>query len=491
MDDSSTMAQAQVQARTSASPLVVDMDGALIRTDMLFEAFAAGLFQRPLATLLALGSLLKGRAAFKSRIAALGVVDVESLPEREALVSYLEQQSDAGREIHLVSAGAREHVEAVAERFGVFASAQGSTPGDNLKGARKAEALAERFPGGYAYVGDSRADAAVWKMADTIGLAGARPDVARAARRLGKPVEFEDRSSGAVLAPWRRALRPQQWAKNLLVFVPLILGHQFTNLRTDLAVLAGFACLCVVASATYLVNDLADLAADRRHPTKRSRPLASGALSISHALIAILPMMLTALGAAFWLSPAFGAGLLAYTLLTLAYSMRLKRIVMLDVTVLGCLYAVRLVMGQALVGGEQSVWLLTFSMFFFASLALTKRHSEIESRAASGSGATQIKGRGYRTTDAPLTLATGVSFSASAILIVVIYLTSEAFPSGLYAHPQRLWATPILIQLWLSRVWLLAHRGEMHEDPVAFALHDKASLMLGAALAIDVVSAVM
>jgi 4-hydroxybenzoate polyprenyltransferase len=472
-----------------APPLVVDMDGTLIRTDMLFEGLVASLFQRPWATLVALFALIRGRAAFKTRIARLAAVDIEALPARDELVDFLRRERGQGREVHLVSASAQDHVDAVAARFALFSSAEGSGPKVNLKGQQKALRLAERFPAGFAYVGDSRADKAIWRSATAIGIAGATPAVARAAKGIGKRVEFEAVGSRLALGPFWRALRPQQWAKNLLIFVPAGLSHQVTDPRTDLYLLVGFLCLSLMASATYLVNDLADLTADRRHQSKRRRPLASGELAISHSLLAVVPLAAVSLGVAFWLSPQFAGWLGVYAATTLAYSMRLKRIVMLDVTVLAFLYTLRIVIGGVIAGADQSVWLLAFSMFFFASLALTKRHSEIVASAMAG--ALDLKGRGYRTTDAPLTLATGVSFSAAAILIVVIYLTDSAFPSGLYGHPERLWATPIVIQLWLARLWLLAHRGEMQEDPVAFALTDRYSLMLGLALALDVFLAVM
>ena len=330
---------------------------------------------------------------------------------------------------------------------------------------------------------------AVWRKAASIGVAGASRAVAASARRLDKPVEIELDTGSTSLRAWRKGLRLHQWSKNILVFVPLVLAHELTDVWAWAKVLTGFLCMGIMASATYLVNDLADLSSDRRHRSKQFRPLASGALPIRSALLVIGPMIVVSLGVMAWLSPAAALCLVVYAGFTLSYSLRLKRVAMLDITILGLLYTIRLIMGQILAAAPGSTWLLTFSMFFFCSMALTKRHSEIE--VASASGLTELRGRGYRVKDAPLTLSMGVAFSAASILIVVLYLTGEAFPSGLYRHPHRLWVVPILLHLWLARVWLLAHRGEMNDDPVAFALRDRFSILLGVVLGATFVAAVI
>ena len=490
MDDAAVRPSKLVKrARSGAAPLVVDLDGTLLKTDTLYESFVAAVFNRPLDAVLALPRLLRGRAAFKARLREVADLDIEGLPLRETLVEHLTAERGQGRKIHLVSAADHAVVTAVAERVGLFTSAQGSEGEVNLKGEAKARYLEDRFPEGFAYVGDSRADVAVWRRASIIGVAGASKGVALAARRLGKPVEIDLDTGSTRLRAWRKALRLQQWSKNLLVFVPLILAHELTDIWAWAKVLTGFLCMGVMASATYLVNDLGDLSSDRRHRSKRLRPLASGALPIQSALLAIVPMIAISLGVMAWLSPPAALCLMVYAGFTLSYSLRLKRVVMLDVTILGLLYTIRLIMGQILAGSAESTWLLTFSMLFFCSMALTKRHSEIEVAAAAG--LTELRGRGYQVKDAPLTLSMGIAFSAASILIVVIYLTDEAFPSGLYHHPHRLWVVPVLLHLWLARVWILAHRGEMNDDPVAFALRDRYSLLLGAALGATFLAAVI
>jgi 4-hydroxybenzoate polyprenyltransferase/phosphoserine phosphatase len=467
-------------------PLVVDMDGTLLRTDVLYEGIAAAFAKRPIQTIMAFLLLVGGRAPFKRRIAELAQLDVSSLPAREDLVNWLAEEKARGRALHLVSAGEEAVVRAVADRFGLFDDAQGSDGRRNLRGSRKAEELRRRFPDGFAYAGDSSADLKVWREARGIVLAGARLSVARKAAGLG-PIErrFEDPKRG--LRVWRKALRMQQWAKNHLVFAPLFLAGSFADPAALAMAAAGFVLLGLTASGTYLVNDLADLAADRRHRSKRARPFASGALGVEKGLVAAPLLIVGGLVAAFVLKPEFGFALAAYLVTTLTYSFRLKSIPFLDVAALAGLYTLRLVIGATLINAPVSEWLLTFSAFFFFSLSLAKRHVEIAHATAAG----KVPGRGYRVEDAPLTLAFGVASGFASIQILVTYLIEDAFPSGVYDAPHWLWAAPVLISLWVMRIWLLAHRGELDDDPVAFALRDKASYALGLLLACAFAAAVI
>lgn len=287
---------------------------------------------------------------------------------------------------------------------------------------------------------------------------------------------------------WLRALRAHQWAKNLLVFAPLALGGVAAlKIPAILSVIGLFVCMSALASGTYLINDLADLRSDRRHRSKKHRPLASGAISVRTGAIVALALIMAGLIGSVLISRAAAAGLMAYLLLTLAYSMRLKRSPILDVTVLGVLYSLRLLIGAAAAQTTASVWLLTFALFFFVSLSLAKRHSEIV--AAKAAAQTILPGRGYLVEDGPVTLGLGISAAVASVLIVVLYLTDEAFPSGVYAHPVFLWAVPLMLHLWVSRIWLLAHRGQMDDDPVAFAVRDKTSLLVAALLALALLAA--
>ena len=471
-------------------PLVVDLDFTLLRTDSLWEQFIALLFRKPLAALAALAALPAGRARFKARVVDLGGVDPAALPYRQELVDYLRRQKDGGRGVHLATAADRRVAEAVAAHMGLFDSVEASDGNHNLKGAGKAERLALRFPSGFVYAGDHAADLKVWARASGVILAGVRPSLERRARALGKPIEAQFARTPVGFKVWRKAMRLHQWAKNVLVFVPLLLAHRYRDLNADRLALTAFIAMGLVASATYLINDLADLASDRRHAVKSKRPFASGALTITDGVAAIAALLAGGFGLALATSPLLVDGLGAYAILTLAYTFRLKRVALLDVATLGLLYTTRIVIGAVVIGSPLSVWLLTFSMFFFFSISLAKRYAEIfalSARAPSGF----IAGRGYRADDGPAVLALGVGASTASVLIVVIYLTNEAFPSGVYHHPNWLWVAPFLLMLWVGRVWLLAGRGELDEDPVAFALRDRFSWALAAPLLLAFARAVI
>jgi 4-hydroxybenzoate polyprenyltransferase len=418
------------EPQTTAKPLVVDMDGTLIATDVLAEGVIAGFFAKPFSTLSAFPLLLRGRAHFKRRIAAIDAADIEAAPLRVDVVEWLQGEKARGRALHLVSAADETLAKRVADRVCVFDTVQGSRDGENLKSGRKAAALKKRFPEGYVYAGDSRADLPVWKGAAGIVTVAARAGLKRRVRAMPVPVEREFAAPPGGLGVWRRALRMHQWSKNLLVFVPLMLSGSFRDPQAILAAIAAFALLSIAASGTYLLNDLADLGADRRHRSKHTRPLASGAIPVQYGAIAALAMIAGTLLVAGLISPPAAAVLATYLVVTLSYSFHFKRTPFLDVFLLGVLYTLRLVLGSAVLQITYSEWLLSFAMMFFFSLSLAKRHVEV---AASPSG--PIRGRGYRAEDAPLTLAFGVASTIGSVLIMISYLMEEAFPSGLYATP--------------------------------------------------------
>lgn len=461
-------------------PLVVDLDNTLVLTDTLDEQAAQALFRRSNLLLRAIVNLTHGRAAFKAALACENDPSLSNLPLREDLLAWLREQAARGREIHLCSAANQKIVDAIAARIGIFRSAKGSDRA-NLKGDHKADYLKQAFPDGFVYAGDSSADLSVWRAASGIVLAGASPSVAKAARNLGKPVEAEFFNVPLTLRERLKTLRVHHWSKNFLIFVPLILGHAWTDPGAILATLAGLACLLLLTSATYLLNDIADLDADRQHLSKRRRAIASGKWSIRSALLLASTAIVIAFAGALTLSPAFALALAIYLALTLAYSFGLKRIPLLDTLIIGILFTIRLVMGIALLGQPYSEWLLAFSMFFFVSLAVAKRHAEIV--GAEAAGRRELAGRGYRVEDGALTLVVGGATAAASLLIMVLFLVEEVFRRNAYDNPMILWGVPLALSIWIGRIWLLAHRGEMSDDPVSFALRDRTSLALGAAVA--------
>lgn len=468
-------------------PLVVDMDGTLLRTDTLYESFIAVIFSRPVDAFAASASLFTGGvAAYKRRLADLTDLDCETLPLRETLVEYLRAEVGRGRPVHLATAADRSIAEAVAARLEFFASVHASENGHNLKGSNKAALLRERFPQGFVYAGDSGADLAVWKHSAGAVVVSSDEGLLRRVREGGTPIERVFAAPSGGLRAWVKAARPHQWAKNALVMVPVVLGFHTLTARDALSAVAAMGLLCLLASLTYLLNDLADLAADRRHWSKSKRPFASAALPVERGLVAAAVGIPLLVGLGFWISLGTGLCLLAYLALTLAYSFGLKRIPMLDVTVIAALFTLRLALGMTAAGQTWAPWLLTFSMFFFFSLAIAKRHTELLRAAETGSGHSEdgkVHGRGYHVEDNDVTLAFGVGASIASIVILVLYLMDEVFVRAQYAHPQWLWLAPVAVFLWTTRIWLLSHRGQMTDDPVIFALKDRISLALGAVLA--------
>lgn len=483
------VAQASRDAPRS-SPLVVDLDGTLLKIDTLYETFASAFFRRPIATLGAVPVLLfRGIAKFKQRLSAIAPLEAETLPVRPELVEFLEEQRQEGRSVHLATAADQAIAERVAAELGLFDTVHASDGERNLKASRKAAHLTETFPEGFVYAGDCPADLAVWRRASAAIVISSNPSLERRVRADGILVERTFSHARPRLRDWAKAARPHQWSKNGLVLAPLALGWTQLDLQGALTALAALGLICVMASLTYFINDIADLPADRRHWSKRNRPFASGAVPARDGLLAAGLGIPLALALGFLLSPTVGALLSAYLVVTLSYSFGLKRVPMLDTLIIASLFTLRVMLGAAAAELPISAWLITFSMFFFFSLAIAKRHTELLRAAPNASGL--IAGRGYHVEDREVTLVFGITASMASVLILVIYLVEEVFARGVYAHPQWLWVTPGAIFLWTSRVWLLSHRGLMNDDPVVFALRDRISLVLGAVAAGALVLAIL
>jgi 4-hydroxybenzoate polyprenyltransferase len=328
--------------------------------------------------------------------------------------------------------------------------------------------------GGFDYVGDARADLPVWAAARHAIVVGG-PRLVRAAGQVAR-VERVFAPPPRAPALWR-ALRLHQWAKNLLLFLPLLAAHQVGNGAQLLAAGLAFLAFGLTASAVYLLNDLLDLSADRRHPSKCRRPFAAGTLPLAWGLL-LAPLLL--LGAAaisgLWLPAPFGAVLVGYFLLTSAYSFALKRLPILDVMTLAALYTLRVIAGAAAVAIWPSFWLLAFSLFLFLSLALVKRYAELDGLQARGE--LTAAGRGWQVADLPLIGGLGAASGMAAVLVLALYIDSEP-ARRLYQLPEALWLLTPLLLYWVSRLWFKTHRGEMHDDPVVFALRDRVSLGIG------------
>jgi len=465
--------------RTSiAVPLVLDLDGTVVRSNLLVETALVFARRHPLRAFMLLIWLIQGRAVLKQKLAAAALLEVDTLPLNQQLLAHAQAQAALGREVFIATAADSFIAERVAERIPFAAGVIASDGRLNLKGAAKAQALTSRFPDGFEYAGDARADIAVWRVATSAIVVEASPSLAHAAASVTSVTHVFPRPSR--LKPLLKSLRPHQWAKNGLVFVPLILSARLTQFEPLIATLIAFVAMNLVASATYIVNDLFDLPDDRRHWSKSRRPLASGDLPLLTGLGVALVGLLLGFGLALIAGPAVAAGILAYAVITLAYSFGLKRKPIIDAFTLAALFTLRIGIGIAASGAPPSPWLLVFSMFLFASLSFAKRHTEVA--GVIKRGGTDIRGRGYQIVDLPLILALGVSTGMCAVFIMVMYIIDDAFRQSFYGDTLWLWGFPIILFLFISRVWLMCQREQMHDDPVAFAVRDRPSLVLGFAL---------
>jgi len=460
------------EPRDSRLPLVVDLDGTLILTDTLWESTLGACRQDPM-TLFSLPLWLRaGKANLKHELAKRAEIDIPGMPWNLPVLNWLNDQHASGRRLFLATGSDTHYARRVMEHLGIFEDVLASADGHNMTGENKRAALVARFgEGGYDYAGNSRDDLAVWRSAHQ-AIAVHLP------QRLEKQVTIEiahkfERPEANWRA-WPKALRLHQWLKNLLLFLPLLASH---NLQPDIWIKAalGYLAFGLCASSVYLLNDLLDLAHDRHHPRKRQRPFASGRLPLIEGIFVTPCLGTAALGLAYALSPPFALVLLGYYALTLVYSFLLKRIAMLDVMTLAGLYMVRILAGAALTNIVPSFWLMSFALFFFLCLASLKRYIELVDLRARQERKT--KGRGYSVDDAPLVASQGAAAGHVAVLVLALYINSHEV-WDLYREPRWLWGICVLLLYWLNRSWWLAHRGKLHDDPVAYAFSDRASRVI-------------
>ncbi|MEZ5753027.1 MAG: UbiA family prenyltransferase [Paracoccaceae bacterium] len=458
--------------RATTPILVVDLDGTLIRSDMLYESFWAGFARDWTTPFTAIGALIRGRAALKAELARAAAPDIATLPYNPEVIELVTDWRARGGRTALVTAADSRLAGLVADHLGIFDETHASDGTRNLKGAEKAALLDQQFgPGGYVYVGDSTADLAVWaRAADAITV-----DAPQGLRRKVEALHPTARHLGAPASTNRallNAMRPHQWLKNLLVLFPVIAAHGFTPVMIAQSVIAFFA-FSLVASSVYLLNDLLDIRSDRAHPRKRMRPMASGALKLQRGMMMIPILLFAGLVLSLFLPAAFLVVLTAYYLLTIAYSLWLKRQPIIDIVTLAALYTLRVMAGGAATELELSVWMLAFSVFLFLSLAAVKRQAELvdlETR-----GADKTSGRGYRVGDLATVSQMATASGFVSVLVLMLYL-NEPTVRHQYSQPAYLWGAGLALIFWISRTVLLTARGQMHDDPIVFAARDKVSL---------------
>jgi 4-hydroxybenzoate polyprenyltransferase len=451
-------------------PLVIDLDGTLIKSDLLIETAFHAMGTSAARSFEALSRWRKGRAQLKKFLADSDI-NFSSLPYDPAVLAVAGEAVDAGRQVYLASGSDEKLVQAVANHLGIFSGWFASDGSTNLSGEAKAQCLVSAFgAGGFDYVGNSAKDLAIWA-------------VCRKRFAIRVPAGVRDRlvaidpdaevlpHDRAGLATWARLLRVHQWTKNVLVLVPLLTSHNF-NIGAILHALGAMVAFSLCASGVYILNDLADLDADRSHPTKRNRPLAAGEISLSHGLILVPTLILASLLLAAGISTTFLVVLGGYLLLTTAYTFFLKRRVIVDVVSLATLYTLRVVAGGEAIGVVVSEWLLGFSIFIFMSLALIKRYVELSQRQKLS--LPDPPNRNYRTSDLPIIAALAAASAFNAITLFALYLSSDVV-HRLYRHPQFLWLICPILMYWTSRALMIAHRDAMNDDPIVFSLKDRVS----------------
>lgn len=462
-------------------PLVVDLDGTLIHADLFVEGALRYLLSSPFNFLRLARWMLSGRAVAKAQLARAAPCSPADLPYDDRVLAWVIEERALGRTIVLATASDQAEATAIADHLALFDAVLASDGNVNLKAKYKAERLGKEFPAGFSYLGNSLADVSVWAGAKAVAVANAPRSLERIVVRRYTVEQVFPKTRNSVRS-LIKAMRPQQWAKNFLVFIPLLVGQGWLDPAAWRGAAIAFLALSAAASSVYLVNDAADIDADRRHYRKRHRPFASGRLSpviglaASAGLLAI-GLTLAHFNGAFWL-------VLTYLVASTTYTFWLKRKMLVDVFLLAGLYMVRVLIGGVAASSinnyTASSWLLAFCCFFFLSLALVKRATEVDAVAAKGGG--DVARRGYRGSDGPTLKAMGIASSFVASLVLALYLQSDRVVAR-YNEPFLLWTLPAAIVYWQCRIWLMADRGEVHDDPLVFAIRDRISWVVGAIVA--------
>jgi len=474
------------RSQDEAIPLAVDLDGTLIAGDLLWEGVFLLLRRNPLYLFMMPIWLMRGPAVLKQAIAMRVDIDPAALAYREELIQRLRREHAKGRSIVLATGSPRKFADAIAAHLGLFDAVMATDGTENLTSGRKRAALIAAYgDGGFDYAGNSRHDVKVFDAARKALVVA--PD--RKAARWQAEHDCELMPHPRVgLRVILKMLRAHQWLKNTLIAVPVVLAHQYFNERMLVDCLLAFISFSASASAIYILNDFFDLALDRRHQSKRNRPFASGALSIPFGLCAMAVLLATSVVTACFLPLAFSAVLAVYLIATTAYSLAMKRMLLVDVLTLAGLYTVRIVAGAMATGVNVSFWLLAFSIFFFLSLALVKRYVEL--RSSPLLPGERVAGRGYRVEDQEIIAQAGMASAFSSALVLALYVDSAAVRE-LYPMPWMVWPLAPIVLYLTMRVWILARRDEMHDDPVVFIIRDWRSQLMVAIGAVMLVLAGM
>jgi 4-hydroxybenzoate polyprenyltransferase len=452
--------------------LCVDLDGTLVSTDLVWESAVSAVRRHPRALFRLPLWLLRGRAYFKQQLAAVSAVDFATLPYRSEVLAFVDRERQCGRPVVLTTAADHSLGEGVSRHLGLFSEVMASDGVTNLDGTVRAASLTGRFGrGNFDYVGDSRADIPCWESAGVaISVLPDRNDF-----QLPYLLRLDEAApSRSPFAAVLAALRPHQWAKNLLMLVPALAAHRL-DVATGVALFVAVLTMSLSASGGYVLNDLLDVTADRQHVTKRNRPFASGRLSLAAGVWLIFATWLVGFGlAALMLPGAYTLMLVGYLVATVTYSIRLKTEPVLDVVVLAGLYVLRVVAGGVATGVPVSNWLLAFTLFISLSLAFLKRFIEVNAIETGG----EIPGRAYIASDAFWLHSAGLCSAFLGVLVLAIYATNADLVR-LYSNPDRLLLICPLLLYWATRTWFKAHRRQLHDDPVIAVARDPSTYVVG------------
>lgn len=451
--------------------LVVDLDGTLLKSNMLYESFWSAFALRLDTPFKSMTKLLCGKAALKSYLASAATIDIASLPYDNEVIKYINDYRAKGGKVALITATNHLLAEKIANHLNIFDEVFGSDGNVNLKGAVKAGFLVKRFGrGNFCYMGDSYADLPIWENAGKVVTVNAHRSLCRQTEALDKPFEHLKTFNHSWL-PYLIALRPHQWLKNILIFVPVLAAHKF-DVNLLLSSIQAFIAFCLIASSVYIFNDLLDLNADRAHIRKRLRPFASGVIPLFHGNIIAFVLLSGGIVIAAFLNWMFLFAIGAYYVISLAYSLVLKRKVVIDICILAGLYTMRILAGGFATGIELSIWLLAFSVFFFLSLAAVKRQAELVDLAEGDK--MLVTGRGYKVQDLPIITIISMTSGYISVFVLMLYINSPNV-INLYQTPEILLGICCILLYWLTRTVLVTQRGSMHDDPVVFAAKDRIS----------------
>ena len=454
------------------TPLCVDLDGTLAKTDVLLETIVNAIKMRWIHLFLIPAWFFSGKAAAKRKLATIGSIDPSTIPYNDDLIEYLRGESDNGRRIVLATASDRKIAEPIARHLGFFDDVVASDGITNLKGEAKANALVDLYgERGFAYAGNSRSDLPVWRRAKSALLVNTNRSVSRTVAAL-LPIERKFHDREPLLLALVREMRPHQWIKNILIFIPPMAGHMLLDATVFFRTFITFVAFCAAASGIYLINDLLDLESDRNHPRKRNRPFASGELPLPFGLAGPI-LAASALAIGFTVSSGVMIIVSIYLFLSLVYTNYLKTKPLVDVFCLATLYTIRVFAGGVASDSGVSIWLLNFSGFLFLSLGFLKRYAEYSSSDQTMNGAVNRR-RGYTEEDSILIMMMGIGSSFISSLILGFYVISMQAHIA-YRNPFLLWGIVPLILFWQCRMWLSTVRGYMHDDPIVYAAKDKIS----------------